>query len=100
MTVKQNFNNGTYLIEIIKDNKEYNLNKNDICLANFKMLRKCSEELWDRIINSDLDNNKYINNDDIDEKINSDSEVSDDSINEERGNSVGDLNKKFRSLSI
>ena len=100
MIVKQNFNNGTYLIEIVKDNKEYNLNKNDICIANFKMLRKCSEELWDKIANSDLDNINIINNDDNDEKINSDSEVNDDSINEERSSSIEDLNKKFRSLII
>ena len=64
------------------------------------MLRKCSEELWNKIVNSDLDNININNVDDNDEKINSDSEVSDDNSNEERSSSIEDLNKKVRSLSI
>ena len=49
-------NYGTnYKIKIEKDYKDLNLSKNDLYMVDFKLLTKCSENLWNSLLNK---NNK------------------------------------------
>ena len=49
-------NYGTnYKIKIEKDYKDLNLSKNDLYMVDFKLLKKCSENLWNSLLNK---NNK------------------------------------------
>ena len=108
MLIKKNFNNGSYLIEIKNNNVEYNLKINDLCLATFKMLRKCDIDIWEKLVIFEDKKSKIINIYSNDEygKINTDSSEEFNKNNESKeiddnnSDEFNELNKKFRSLSI
>jgi len=61
--IKKVVGGGKYLLEIANNYKEYNLKKNDLCLVDFKMIRKCEKKLWENINNYKNKNLTSINND-------------------------------------
>ena len=52
---------GKYLIKINKQYKNYDLEKNDLCLVDFKMLRKCQTNLWEKLNNYNDNDLGFIN---------------------------------------
>ena len=57
-------NYGTnYKIKIAKDYKDLNLSKNDLYMVDYKLLTKCSENLWNSLLNK---NNKDTKNEIMD----------------------------------
>ena len=52
-----------YKIKIAKDYKDLNLSKNDLYMVDYKLLTKCSENLWNSLLNK---NNKDTKNEIMD----------------------------------
>ena len=115
VVIKQNYNNGNYLIKFNNNYKEFKLFKDDLYIVTFNMLRKCDKHIWEKlselyselkfdikdnhkeedIIISDEEDNNNLNN------INK--------LNKEKSNfnyiydidkDVSESMRKFRSLSI
>ena len=67
--VKEN-KSTNYKISISKNYEDFNLKENDVYYVNYKLLNKCSNELWNKKLNKHkssldeiIDNNNYINED-------------------------------------
>ena len=90
-----------------RKSEEYNLHLNKLCIANFKMFRKCNIVKLDKLLKYTEKNNLNIGyNIDENEKINIESSEKDNNIDRsiniknENNDELGELNKKCRTLSI
>ena len=54
-----------YKIRIAKDYEDYNLFENDVYLAEYKLLSKCKEDVWLKLLKRDLENDKSLIIEDI-----------------------------------
>ena len=94
---------GKYLIKIQKQYKCYKLEKNDLCIVDFKMLRKCENNLWEKLNNcNDLDLDVIDENSEslIESETISSSSNDIDSHDLHEDDDLHDITKKFRSLRI
>ena len=44
--------NGQYIIMIEKKYKDYNLNKNDLCLVDVSLIKKLDYDIWIKLLNN------------------------------------------------
>ena len=80
-----NKNANSYKIKIEKDYKKYNLLKDEIYWVNYKLLKKCPENVWNNLLRGEERDN--ISNDDIYEN--------NDVISEDELNFIIDNSKEF-----
>jgi hypothetical protein len=60
-----NKSGSNYKIKIAKDYEDFNLFENDIYLAEYNLLSKCTEEVWIKLLKRDLKSDKPLNIEDI-----------------------------------
>ena len=75
--IKENLGGGLYLIKIIQNTLNINLKKNQCYVVNFNLLRKCDENIINKIFNynSNINTNCSLYSDSEEKISNSDDEI-------------------------